>query len=111
MPLTGKLLSSYIKVETGNRVYRYLVNGSDSELKAFKESVGDKLKLDPDTGKPIFFATRYVSDNIKILITSEGKAVTDDTEISKLKALVDQYGIDVARLILSQQKNSPLSEE
>lgn len=107
--LTAKLKSSYIKKETGNRVYRYVVSGSDSDIKAFKESVGDNLKLDDESGKPIYFATRYVSDNIKLLITSEGKVVTDDTEISKLQSLVQQYGIDVARLLLST-KTGPTTE-
>lgn len=102
MALTAKLLSSYRKAETGKRVYRYLVNGNTEDIKSYEESVGDNLKLDESTGKPIYFTTRYVSDNIKLIITSEGNVVTDDTEISKLQSLVEQYGADVARLILMQ---------
>jgi len=109
MPLTGKLLSSYRKKETGTVVYRYAVSGSAAEIKSYEESVGDQLKLDDSTGKPLYFTTRYVSDDIKILITAEGKAVTDDTEISKLASLVAQYGPDVARLLL-MQKNKPSAE-
>lgn len=98
--LSGKLVSSYRKKETGTRVFRYAVSGSNEDIKAFEECMGDNLKLDDESGKPVYFTTRYVSDNIKLLITSEGKVVTDDTEVSKLQSLVEQYGPEVAKLIL-----------
>lgn len=98
--LTGKLVSSYRKKETGTVVFRYAVSGSKEDIKAFEESMGDNLKLDDESGKPIYFSTRYVSDDIKLLITSEGKVVTDDTEITKLQSLIQQYGPEVAKLLM-----------
>ena len=104
--LTGKLVSSYRKKETGTRVFRYAVSGTQDEIKSYEESMGDNLKLDDESGKPIYFTTRYVSDNIKLLITSEGNVVTDDTEVSKLQSLVEQYGPEVAKLVLMSKPNT-----
>lgn len=105
--LKAKLVSSYRKKESGNVVFRYAVSGNPEDIKAYEEAVGDNLKTDDQTGQPLYFTTRYVSDNIKLLITSEGNVVTDDTELTKMQSLVNQYGIEVAKLILmSKPSNS-----
>lgn len=104
MALTARLLSSYRKRETGNTVFRYLVNGTDKDIQQYTESVGDNIVLDPETGKPVFFTTRYVSDNIKLKITSNNNVIVDDTDVAKLQSLVEQYGPDVARLIMMNTK-------
>ena len=109
MPLTGKLVGNYRKKVTGTLVFRYTVNGTADEIKQYEEAVGDNLVLDDNTGKPLYFTTRYVADNIKLLITSEGKVATDDTEIAKLQSLVETYGVDVARLMMLSKKSG--SEE
>jgi len=106
--LTAKLVGNYRKKVTGTLVFRFQVNGTAEEIQKYKDCMGDNLVTDETTGKPLYFTTRYVSDNIKLLITSENKVVTDDTEIAKLQSLVEQYGPDVARLILLQ---TPKSEQ
>lgn len=100
--LTAKLVGNYRKKVTGTLVFRFQVNGSVDEIEQYKSVMGDNLVLDDTTGKPLYFTTRYVSDNVKLLITSENKVVTDDTDIAKLQSLVQQYGADVARLIMLQ---------
>lgn len=110
MALTAKLLNHYRK-ETGTVVYRYAVNGSAEEIKQYEEATGDNLKHDDSTGKPIYFTTRYVADNIKLRFTDKGQVITDDTDITKLQSLVQQYGVDVARLILSQNLTKPSADE
>ncbi len=109
MPLTAKMSGTYVK-STGTRVFRYQVNGSADEIQKYKDCQGDNLVLDDNTGKPLYFTTRYVSDNIKLLITSQNKIATDDTEIAKIQSLVETYGIDVARLMLSASKPSGSEE-
>jgi hypothetical protein len=106
--LTAKLVGNYRKKVTGTLVFRFQVNGTNDEIEQYKSCMGDNLVLDDTTGKPLYFTTRYVSDNVKLLITSENKVVTDDTDIAKLQSLVQQYGADVARLIMLQ---TPKSEQ
>jgi hypothetical protein len=106
MPLTAKLVGNYRKKVTGTLVFRYSVSGTTEEIEQYKEAIGDNLVLDDNTGKPLYFTTRYVADNIKLLITSEGKVATDDTEIAKLQSLVETYGVDVARLMMLSKKAS-----
>jgi hypothetical protein len=106
--LTAKLVGNYRKKVTGTLVFRFQVNGTTDEIEQYKTIMGDNLVLDDTTGKPLYFTTRYVSDNIKLLVTSENKVVTDDTDIAKLQSLVQQYGADVARLIMLQ---TPKSEQ
>lgn len=106
--LTAKLVGNYRKKVTGTLVFRFQVNGTAEEIEQYKTIMGDNLVLDETTGKPLYFTTRYVSDNVKLLVTSENKVVVDDTEIAKLQSLVETYGADVARLILLQ---TPKSEQ
>lgn len=106
--LSAKLVGNYRKKVTGTLVFRFQVNGTAEEIQQYKDCMGDNLVLDETTGKPLYFTTRYISDNIKLLITSENKVVTDDTDIAKLQSLVQQYGADVARLIMLQ---TPKSEQ
>ena len=104
--LTAKLVSNYRKKVTGTLVFRFQVNGTAEEIQQYKDCMGDNLVLDNTTGKPLYFTTRYVSDNVKLLITSENKVVVDDTEVAKLQSLVQTYGPDVARLIMLQTQKS-----
>lgn len=104
--LQGKLKSSYRKQETGNRVFRYVVSGSPEDIKRYEEIQGENLRLDDETGKPVFSTTRYISDNIKLIFTQNDKVVVDDTEVSKLQSLIDQYGVDVARLIMGKSNGA-----
>lgn len=104
--LTAKLVSNYRKKVTGTLVFRFVVNGSAEEIQQYKDCMGDNLVLDTTTGKPLYFTTRYVSDNVELLITSENKVIVDDTHIAKLQSLVQTYGPDVARLIMLQTQKS-----
>lgn len=107
--MKAKLLRSYRKKETGTRVFTYSVSGTQQELDKYADAQGDNLVMDEQTGKPLYFTTRYIADDINLLITSDNKVVTDDTEFAKLQSLVEQYGIDVARLIML--KSQPSSAE
>lgn len=101
--LTAKLDGSYRKAVTGTKVFRFVVSGSESEIEAYKSAQEDNFRADED-GKPLFFSTRYLSDNIKLIITENNNVVVDDTDFSKLASLVDQFGADTARLIMDAQR-------
>lgn len=106
MALTAKLVGSYRKPVTGTKVFRFNVFGTESELQEFETAQGDNYRVDEQTGKPMWFTTRYVGDNINLVITKDNNVVADDTEMSKLQSLVEQFGAETARLILMQQGKS-----
>ena len=108
--LTAKLNGSYRKPNTGTKVFRFTVSGTEQDLKAYEDAQGDSYRLDEKTGKPLWFTTRYTGDSVNLIITSNNQVVADDTELSKLQSLVEQYGPDVARLIM-MQKSAPASAE
>ncbi len=110
MALTGKFQRKYRKVGTGTTVFVYNVSGSEKDLEQFQETEGDNYRLDDKTGKPIWFTTRYVDDNISLIITEGGKVVADDSEMSKLESLVSQFGVDVAKLIMLQKSMKASAE-
>jgi len=100
--LQAKLNGSYRKPTTGTKVFRFTVTGSEKELQAFEEAQGDNYRLDETSGKPLWFSTRYIGDNVSLIITNNGNVVADDTELSKMQSLVEQFGEGVARLYLAK---------
>lgn len=86
-------------------VFRYTVSGSAEDIKQYEEAQGDNLVIDDKTGKPLYFTTNYISDNVELTITENGKVVVDDSEFAKLKSLIDTYGEGVARLMLMKQSS------
>ena len=106
MPLKAKLVGSYRKPVTGTKVFRFNVFGTEAELQQFETAQADNYRVDETTGKPMWFSTRYVGDNVDLIITSNNQVVADDTEMTKLQSLVEQFGVDTARLILAQQNKS-----
>lgn len=103
MALIAKLAGSYRKPVTGTKVFRFLVSGTPTELQSFETAQGDNYRVDAETGKPMWFNTRYVGDTVSLIITSNNQVVADDTEMTKLQSLVEQFGAETARLILMQQ--------
>lgn len=110
MSLTAKLDGHYKKrVEVNGEskvltIFRYHVSGSEKELEQLEQAQGDNYRLDDTTGKPMYFTTNYVSDNIELNITTNGNVVVDDIELSKLQSMVNNYGEGVTRLMLMKQQ-------
>ena len=105
MPLKAKLVGSYRKPVTGTKVFRFNVFGTETELQEFEQAQGDNYRVDDTTGKPLWFTTRYTGDSVDLIITKENNVIADDTEMSKLQSLVEQYGADTAKLILMMQQS------
>lgn len=101
--LTGKFQRKYRKPGTGTTVFIYQVSGNEKELQQLEEAQGDQYRLDENSGKPLFFTTNYIDDNISLIITENNKVVADDSEIAKLASIVGQYGADVAKLLLMKK--------
>jgi hypothetical protein len=110
MPLKAKFHGNYRKSTTVNgvptvlTVFRYTVDGSEKELQQYEEIQGDNFKIEDKTGKPLYFTTRYVADNVELVISenSDGdkRIVVDDSEYAKLQSIIDTYGESVARLMM-----------
>lgn len=110
MALKAKFHGNYRKSTTVNgvptvvTVFRYTVNGTEEELQQYEEIQGDNYKVDDKTGKPLYFTTRYVMDNVELTISENAdgdkRIVVDDSEFAKLQSIVDTYGESVARLML-----------
>ena len=111
MSLTAKFQRKYRKAVTGTTVFVYNVSGPQASLDQFQEAEGDNFRLDEETGKPIWFTTRFIDDNIELEITKNGRVVAKDDELSKLASLVSQYGVDVAKLVLMQKSMKAASAE
>ena len=107
MPLKAQFHGNYKKfnklTNQAITVFRYTVSGTEEELEQYKDVQGDNFVQDDKTGKPLYFTTRYVADNVELTITDNGKVVVDDSEFTKLQSIVDTYGEGVARLMLMKQ--------
>lgn len=99
--LQAKLAGSYRKAVTGTVVFRYNVSGSEADLKKFEDVQGDNFRLDEKTGSPLWFSTRYAGDNVELVITDNDRVVAENSEFTKIQSLVEQYGADTAKLIMS----------
>ena len=108
--LTAKFQRKYRKQITGTTVFVYQVSGSEKELEQFQTAEGDNYRLDEQTGKPIWFTTRFIDDNIELEITQNNRVVAKDDELSKLQSLVQQYGVDVAKLVMLQKSMKTSAE-
>jgi len=85
-------LRNYRKSGTGNPVFVYTVSGTEKEIGEYSQAQGEQLRLDEETQKPLWFSTRYVQDNGKLIITRNGKIVADTSEFDKAASLAQQYG-------------------
>lgn len=91
------LLRSY-RSKNGNPTFVYTVSGSATELAAYKEAQGQFYRED-DNGKPLWFTTRCIGDNGKLIITTNGNIVPDMSEFDKAASIVAQYGGNLGEAI------------
>jgi hypothetical protein len=87
-------------------VWRYQVSGSEKELSEFEETQGDNHRVDQETGKPLWFTTRFVGPSTTLTITENGKVVADNSSLEEIASMVEQYGEATARLYLSMNSKA-----
>ena len=85
-----KMLRSY-RSKNGNVTFVYTVSGSAEQLAAFKEAQGEFYRED-ESGKPLWFTTRFIGDNGTLVLTTNGNIVPDMSALDKAESLVKQYG-------------------
>lgn len=93
-------------IDTVITVWRYAVSGSEEELAKFEEVQGDNHRIDEQTGKPLWFTTRFAGNETTLTITTNNKVVADNSKLEEIASMVEQYGEATARLYLSMNKSS-----
>jgi len=96
--LKATRLRHYVS-KKGNTTFVYLVNGSDSQLEAYRDAQGANFRefqdeQNPDNplnGKPVYFTTRALQQEIELEITSNGNVVVaEDTDDVAAKVLEEE---------------------
>lgn len=84
------LIRSY-RSRNGNATFVYGVRGNASDLAAFKQAQGEFYREDTD-GTPLWFTTRCVGNQGKLIITTNGNVVPDMSAFDQAASLASQYG-------------------
>lgn len=88
--LNGTFARSYKK--NGKDIFVYHVTGSAEATAKYKEIQGEFYREDETSKHGLYFSTRYVGDNVKLLITEKGNVVPDMSEYAKAASLASQFG-------------------
>lgn len=105
------LQRSYKSKNTGVPVFVYSVSGTATELTAFEQAQGEYYREDTKTGKPLWFTTRCIGDNGKLIITSNDKVVADMSEFDKAASIAAQYGGNLGQMLASQAASALLGHK
>ena len=87
--ITGKLHNNYVKFDavTGQRkrVYVYALKMDDAQKEQYINIQGDKYREDEETGAPLHFTNKYVSDFVALNFNKNGtKLYIDDSMFDKI---------------------------
>lgn len=93
--LTASLQGFYRK--TGRTIYRFIVNGSEKELKAYEDAQGANFRTydnpedekDPLNGRPLYFSPRPIGKQVELEITANGKVVVKEDIMSVMDKDLD----------------------
>jgi hypothetical protein len=85
-----KLARSY-RSKNGNPTFVYEVTGSESDLSDYKDAQGEHYRED-DNGTALWFTTRCVGPNGKLIITTNGNIVPDMSAFDQAASIAAQYG-------------------
>jgi len=87
------------------------VSGNANDLAAFKEAQGEFYREDETTGSPLWFTTRCVGDNGKLIITTNGKVVPDMSAYDQAASIAAQYGGNFGQELAKQAAMSILGNK
>ena len=100
----------------GNTTFKYVVNGEDTHLEAYKEAQGvhyreylnEEDDKDPLNGMPIFFTTRALPKDIELDITTNGNVIvfeSDDDVASRVLEEEQLIASELAKLKAQERFN------
>ena len=119
--MKGKFIRNY-RSKNGTPTFVYEVEGSKAELEAYQEAQGVHYREDEDTGKPLFFTTRFAGNRIDLIVTASGNVIPDTSEMDKANSLAEQFdgklgdaiAAEAARKLMSGggggQRKAPVEE-
>ena len=96
--LAKRKKNPYRKLETGNLVFVYEVNGTPEEVATYKAS-NVKAIEDKDTKKMLFFSTAFVGQTAELVKSEKGNWYAETNELTVLSEASKLYGIDVAMIM------------
>ena len=108
--MKAKFERSY-KSKNGNTVFVYSVSGDKNDMENFSKAQGDYYRVDENTGKPLWFTTRFIGDNGKLIITSNGKVVPDMSLFDQAASLAAQYGGNLGEQLAAVAASQLLRQE
>jgi hypothetical protein len=88
--LNAKFVRSYRAKGKGTVTFVYSVSGSEENIKEYKRIQGDFLR--EDDGKCLWFTTRFVGNNAKLILTEKDNVVPDMSAFDQAASLATQYG-------------------
>ncbi len=101
-----KLIRSY-RSKAGNATFVYGVTANGKDLEAFKNAQGEYYRED-ENGTPLWFTTRCVGDNGKLIITTNGNIVPDMSAFDQAASIAAQYGGNFGQELAKQAAQSIL---
>ena len=110
MKVTATVHGFYVK--NGKNVYRYLVNGTEKALEAYKEAQGTNFREyegeagDKLNGTPLFFSSRPEGKTIELEITASGKVIVAKDVMQVMEQDImfqDKVQSELAKLAANQQ--------
>lgn len=93
---------SYVKAETGNRVWKYSVTGTEAEIKAFEDAQEKVVHNEEDGNKPIMFSTTYYGPAVELGISSKGNIYANTEKMDAIKDVMSQLGEAGAKAVAEQ---------
>lgn len=97
--LKGTFLRQYKHAVSLNMVFVYAVTGSAQALEEYEVAQGDRLVIDSDTGKHLFFTIDAADEHIALMITRKGNVAVDTSKFDRLAAKVKAAGGDLGQEI------------
>lgn len=79
------------KSAKGNTVFVYTVDANATDAAAYKTASGDYYREEAD-GTPLWFTTRCIGNEGRLVITSKGKIVPDMSAFEQAASLAKQFG-------------------
>ena len=118
MPAQNPMLQvSFIrtyKSAKGNTTFVYSVKGNEQAVDSYKTAQGSYYREDQD-GNPLWFTTRFIGNDGKLVITAKGKVVPDMSAFEQAESLAKQFGgnfgAELAKAQVAKLFGKPASDD